>query len=124
MPYLLVAVGSAIGGMLRFGIADILWGWKAEDPFAAGTWVVNLVGSFMVAFVNTAAGRGASVSPDVRIFITTGICGGFTTYSAFNWQAGSLLATRPWAGGAYIGATVIGGLLAYAAGCSLARAIA
>ncbi len=123
MPYLLVAVGSAIGGAARFGIADVLWGWRAEDPFAFGTWVVNILGSFVVAFVNTVAMREGALTPEWRLFLATGICGGFTTYSAFNWQIGALLEDRPWAAGGYVAATLLGGLVAYAAGVGCARAL-
>ena len=51
-------------------------------PF--GTLIVNLLGCFLISFIHTLAALGARVSPDARLLLTTGVLGGFTTYSAFN----------------------------------------
>ena len=80
--YLLVAVGSALGGMARFWLTQMgaVW-WGAEFPW--GTLVINLVGSVVIGMV---AGLGGAVSNSMRLLLMTGVCGGFTTFSAFSLQ--------------------------------------
>jgi CrcB protein len=80
--YLLVALGSAVGGMARFWLTQMgaVW-WGAEFPW--GTLVINLVGSVLIGMV---AGLGGAVSNSLRILLMTGVCGGFTTFSAFSLQ--------------------------------------
>ncbi len=92
-PYLLVAVGSALGGMARLGCtlaAERLLG--AGFPF--GTLFVNVLGSFLIGFVLTATDAQAGrfpTGPDFRIFFMTGLCGGYTTFSSFSLQTLTLL---------------------------------
>jgi len=80
--YLLVAVGSALGGMARFWLTQMgaVW-WGAEFPW--GTLVINLAGSVVIGIV---AGMGGAVSNSMRLLLMTGVCGGFTTFSAFSLQ--------------------------------------
>jgi CrcB protein len=54
----------------------------AHFPF--GTLFVNVTGSFLIALVVELAGRTSAISPDLRLFLTTGVMGGYTTYSSFN----------------------------------------
>jgi len=80
--YLLVALGSAVGGMARFWLTQMgaVW-WGAEFPW--GTLVINLAGSVVIGIV---AGMGGAVSNSMRLLLMTGVCGGFTTFSAFSLQ--------------------------------------
>jgi fluoride exporter len=84
--YAIVAVGSALGGALRHGVnvaAARLLG--AAWPF--GTLTVNVVGSFVIGgVVAFFALRGHGASPWL-LFLTTGVLGGFTTFSAFSLDA-------------------------------------
>ncbi len=78
-----VAAGGAIGASLRYAVG--LWTLRAFGPaFPWGTLIVNVVGSFLIAcvveFVATRAGAG----PALRLFLATGVLGGFTTFSAFS----------------------------------------
>lgn len=87
---LLVCVGGAVGSGFRYLVAT----WAAESlgpGFPRGTLIVNVVGSFLIAVIMEASLRTMSVSATLRLFLTTGIMGGFTTYSSFNYETTRLL---------------------------------
>jgi len=123
---LLVALGGALGSVARYGVgaaAAQLMG----PAFPWGTLVVNLTGSFIIAAVMHVALTGTSISMEMRIFLTTGILGGFTTYSSFNYETLALVSSRAYGLAALnLGATVVGclgaGVLGLAAGRALSGA--
>jgi CrcB protein len=83
MLYLIVFLGAGIGGALRHGAnmgATKLFGYG----FPFGTFIVNLVGSFAMGLLAGFFAYRAGVPQHVRLFLTTGILGGFTTFSAFS----------------------------------------
>lgn len=83
MRLLLVCLGGAIGSGARF----LASGWLERAfgaQFPLGTLFVNVTGSFLIALVLEVAGRTSAVTPDLRLFLTTGAMGGYTTYSSFN----------------------------------------
>lgn len=91
--YLLVALGGAIGSVARFGIGELMLPVSRTFPWA--TIVINIVGSFVIGFFGTltlAAGK-YPLSENARIFVMVGLCGGFTTFSAFSLQTLDLLRT-------------------------------
>jgi len=92
----LVALGSAIGGVLRYLLSPLFQRGFAEG-FPGGTLVVNVLGSFVIGLVLRAASVSPSFSPEARIFLTVGVCGGFTTFSAFSAESLRLLQTDQWA---------------------------
>ncbi len=97
MNYLWVAIGSALGGMARYwcsGVAARLIG----EWFPWGTLIVNVTGSFIIgAFVALSATEGRFlIPPEVRIFITVGLCGGYTTFSSFSLQTFTLWREGEW----------------------------
>jgi CrcB protein len=90
---LLVCVGGAIGSGARYLVAS--WAanaWPMTVP--AGTAIVNVVGCWFIALVMDLSLRAAVISPDLRLFLATGVAGGFTTYSAFNHETLHLLEER------------------------------
>ena len=90
--------------------------WTAP-PF--GTLIVNLAGSFLIAFIVE-----TMPASEWRVMLTTGVIGGFTTYSAFNLETTSYFRSGAWLiGFANIAATLVGCLLAGAAGIALARTL-
>lgn len=94
MPLLLVALGGAIGAVLR----SLATSWMQRltgDPLPWGTLVVNVIGSFALGFLLMTADRFA-LSDDVRRFAAAGILGGFTTFSAFSWEVTWLLREGQW----------------------------
>jgi CrcB protein len=85
--YLWIALGSALGGMARYACSSLMAGAFGET-FPLGTLLVNVIGSFVIGFFATATGPDGRVlvSPDGRQFVIVGLCGGYTTFSAFSWQ--------------------------------------
>ena len=87
-----VALGGAIGSVGRFWLTGAMM--ALTDPrFPWGTLLINVLGSLVIGLVAgiTLAPARISVHPDIRIFLMTGICGGFTTFSAFSLQTLELL---------------------------------
>ena len=83
MLYLIVFVGAGIGGALRHGVnvgASRLFGFG----FPFGTMIVNVAGSFLMGLLAGYFAFRPGLSQHVRLFLTTGILGGFTTFSAFS----------------------------------------
>ena len=80
---LLVGVGSFIGGILRYGLTGFVSRSLGGPWFPYGTLAVNAVGSLAIGFLAGSAGRWLPFSADMRLFLFTGILGGFTTFSAF-----------------------------------------
>jgi CrcB protein len=118
MNPLLVFVGGGIGALLRFaaGRAAILAGWA--PPLA--TFGVNIVGCFAMGFL---AGwfitKGGSES--ARLFLLTGLLGGFTTFSAFGLDALTLYRTSPSQAATYVAASVVISLAAVFLGFAIVR---
>jgi fluoride exporter len=115
--YLLVFLGAGIGGALRHGV-NVGCARMCGTAFPWGTLTVNVVGSFLMGAIAgwLAFKAGEGWSQSLRLFLTTGILGGFTTFSAFSldavliWERGQI---GPAA--AYVAASValsIGGLVA------------
>ena len=120
MAYLWVAVGGAIGAAARFAVAQwtgARWGWS----FPWGTLAVNLTGSLAIGLLMTLLiARG--LDPAYRPLLVTGLLGGYTTFSAFTFEALALLEARRWdAAALYVGGSVVLGLLATALGLGLGR---
>lgn len=81
--FLLVGLGSFIGGMLRFGLSGLLSRGAGGPWFPYGTLAVNVIGSLAIGFLAGSAGTWMPLSADRRLFLVTGLLGGFTTFSAF-----------------------------------------
>jgi len=86
-PYFLVAVGGAIGSMLRYG-TGVTVGSVWRSPFPLGTLLINIVGSLVMGlFVGTMARFLPAWQNDARLFFAVGVLGGFTTFSSFSLDA-------------------------------------
>jgi CrcB protein len=121
MNYLIVFLGAGLGGAGRHGV-NVLAARLAGTAFPAGTLVINVLGCLLMGLIAGAFALRVNLPQEARLFLTTGILGGFTTFSAFSLDA-ALLWQRGEAGLAalYVGASVIFSLLAIAAGLALAR---
>ena len=123
--YLWVALGSALGGMARYGIgqaASQVWG----TAFPWGTILINVVGSFIISFFGTLTLPAGPLpaSKSLRIFVMVGICGGFTTFSSFSLQTLELARGDDWLGAiANIALSLILCLAAVASGFLAARRV-
>lgn len=87
-----VAVGGAIGSVARFWMTGAMTA-LTGPRFPWGTLLINVVGSFVIGLVAgiTLTSHRIGMHPDIRIFLMTGVCGGFTTFSAFSLQTLELL---------------------------------
>ena len=121
MGFLIVFAGAGIGGALRHGVnlaSERLFG--SEFPY--GTLVVNVVGSLLMGLLAGYFAARAGVPQHVRLFLTTGVLGGFTTFSAFSLDAALLIERHAyWSAAAYMLGSVILSLAALFAGLSLFR---
>ena len=92
--YLAVAAGGAIGSVARFWMTGAMTA-IAGPRLPWGTLLINVLGSFVIGLVAgiTLTPARMGMHPDVRIFLMTGICGGFTTFSAFSLQTLELIQT-------------------------------
>lgn len=97
MIYIWVFLGSALGGVTRYWVSGAV-ARRIGETFPWGTVIVNISGSFLVAFFGTLAAPQGSfpVSPDVRTFVMVGFCGGYTTVSSFALQTLNLARDREW----------------------------
>ena len=83
--YLIVALGSGIGGMLRYYISDIVQK-NSASLFPFGTLTVNIIGSFIIGLVIFYLDSLKIISSEMRLFLTIGLCGGLTTFSTFSYE--------------------------------------
>lgn len=124
--YFWVALGSALGGAGRYGVG--LWSaaWLGTG-FPWGTLIVNVLGSFIIGvFAALSSQVGPiTISDDARLFVTVGLCGGFTTFSAFSLQTLNLVQSGAWAAAAAnIAGSVVLCLVAVWAGYAVAALLA
>ena len=92
---MLVGLGGAIGSVLRYLTSVLAAHWLGEQ-FPYGTLIVNLVGSFAIGLVHQLASDTLLIPDNLRLFLTTGIMGGLTTYSAFSYETARLMETGAW----------------------------
>ena len=88
--YLIVALGSGVGGFLRYSISDIVYKYS-PSLFPYGTLLVNILGSFLLGFVLFYLDAVKLISAEMRIFLTVGLCGGLTTFSTFSFETVKLI---------------------------------
>ena len=109
MVYLWIGIGSALGGMARHWMATAVTA-RLGEGFPWGTILVNVSGSFLIGFfatIATADGR-LLLPPDARYFVMAGLCGGYTTFSAFSLQTLQLVQEgEVAAAGANVGLSVV-----------------
>jgi CrcB protein len=121
MGYLIVFAGAGIGGALRHGVnlaAAKLFGYG----FPFGTLIVNIVGSLAIGLLAGYFAFRTGIPQHVRLFLTTGILGGFTTFSAFSLDAALLMERHAyWSAATYMLGSVFLSLAALFAGLSLFR---
>ena len=93
---LVVALGGAIGTVLRYAVTvGAIQALGTGFPY--GTLVVNLIGAFIIGLVQALAADTTLVPESTRLFLTTGMLGGFTTYSAFSYETVRLIELHAWA---------------------------
>lgn len=106
MGVLWVGLGGFVGAVLRYLVGLALP--VGEGAFPVATFAVNLVGSFAIGFVVGAVeARPGALSSEMVLFLKTGVCGGFTTFSTFSLETLQLFERGAWAlGGVYAAASL------------------
>ena len=120
-PLLIVGAGSFIGGAMRYLLSTFMKNICGQG-FPWGTLAVNLLGCFLFGIVFAIFSKNSSADNTLYLLLTTGVCGGFTTFSTFSKEALIMLQSGSIAGLlSYIGVSVIAGVALVAAGYYLAR---
>lgn len=116
-----IAVGSAMGGVSRYVIGAALQQ-RFGLTFPVGTLVVNITGSLLLGFILRFALGGTQISPETRIFLTTGFCGGYTTFSTFSYDTAAMIESGQFRRATiYVTLSVVLSVLATFAGFALAQ---
>ncbi len=122
---LLVALGGAAGSVARYLLSKAVQG-AAASSFPWGTMAVNVAGCLLIGlFYGLSGDGGACIGQDLKLMLTVGFCGGFTTFSTFANESLTLAKTGDaLLSAVYIGSSVALGMLAVVAGAQLAKAFA
>ena len=121
MNYLIVFLGAGLGGAARHGV-NILVPRLVGGSFPLHTLVVNVLGSFAMGLIAEYFALKAQLPAEWRLFLTTGVLGGFTTFSAFSLDAALLYERGDMTGAAlYVGASVVLSVAGLFAGLALIR---
>jgi len=86
---LAVGLGGALGAVCRYLLGQVIP--KLGSGFPLATFAVNLLGCFAIGLVVGIAGRHTDIDPRLILFLQTGICGGFTTFSTFSLESLTLI---------------------------------
>jgi fluoride exporter len=120
---LYVITGSSVGGVARYLSQQFVQKhYPSSIPF--GTMAVNIIGCFIIGMVYGVGEKGEVLSPEMRILLATGFCGGFTTFSSFAFENMKLIQDGEYFYMAfYIAASVVLGFLAVYLGALLIKLI-
>lgn len=97
MRFLLICLGGAVGTGARYGV-QVLSARLFGGGFPYGTLAVNVSGSFLIGLINQVAFTTPFIPPTVRVMLTIGVMGGFTTYSSFSFETLELAKDGAWLG--------------------------
>jgi CrcB protein len=120
---LIIGIGGFLGSVGRYltqqGIIKIF-----PVIFPYGTFVVNIAGCFLIGIFSALADRGNAITPEWRFFLTTGFCGGYTTFSTFSYESYNLIRDEQYMFlSLYIGLSVVIGIMATFLGIILIRSL-
>ena len=122
MRILLVAIGSGLGGVLRYLVPCWI---GAQKGFPWATLTVNVAGSLLIGLLSGLLARhGGSSAESIRAFAVVGFCGGFTTFSTFSNETFHLIESSQWLSAvAYVGFSIVAGLVAVFLGCWISKGV-
>lgn len=123
MGFLIVFVGAGVGGTTRHGVnlAVLRLGWTA---FPASTLAINVLGSFLMGVLAEYFALRAHLPQQWRLFLTTGLLGGFTTFSTFSLDAALLYERgKPLIAAAYVLGSVVLSIAALFAALAIVRSV-
>jgi len=118
---LVIALGGAIGTVMRYLTSILAARWLGSE-FPYGTLIVNLFGAFVIGLVQEVGTESLLIRDNMRLFLTTGMMGGLTTYSTFSYETVALAEDGQWTRAAlYVALSVGLSLVATFAGFVAAR---
>ena len=124
MLYLIVFLGAGLGGALRHGV-NVAAGRLFGLGFPYGTLIVNIAGSFLMGLLAGYFAFRPGVDQHLRLFLTTGILGGFTTFSAFSLDTALLIERHSYGAAAgYMAGSVAASIVALFLGLAMFRGAA
>lgn len=116
-----VGIGGFLGAVLRFVVAGAVQRLTPLSAFPYGTVAVNLIGCLLIGVLSGLVESRQLFNPQLRLFLTVGLLGSFTTFSTFGYESLILLREGGGSALAYIALHLAGGLAAVWLGLSLAR---
>jgi CrcB protein len=119
-----IALGGALGAVGRYALSSQITHWIGPG-FPWGILLVNLVGCFVMGVIAELGALSLNLSPEMRAFLTTGILGGFTTFSAFALDSAVMIERGDWGATVlYVSASVLGSIAALFLGLLAVRSFA
>ena len=119
---LIVGTGSFIGGAMRYLLSTLMKS-VCGQGFPWGTLMVNLLGCFLFGMLFAVFGKSSATDNTLYLLLTTGVCGGFTTFSTFaNESVQMLQQGNTWGFVGYVATSVVAGLALIALGYGVAKA--
>jgi CrcB protein len=121
--YLFIALGGALGSVARFWIGTTVAG-RMGTRFPFGTLVINITACLIIGFSLEILNRHTSLNPSWRFLIPIGFVGAYSTFSTYEWEIYSnLMQGAFWIAILYLTVSLVAGLIAVAAGVSLAKLV-
>ena len=121
MKIFLIALFGAFGTLARYGLQGVVQ-IRMGGAFPYGTLLINLSGCFLLGLIGQLTLNRMLISSDMRMAISVGLLGGFTTFSSFGWETAKMLEGGEWLrASTYVSASVVAGLLLSVAGIRLAN---
>ena len=119
---LLVGTGGFAGSLARYGLS--LACRNADSPLPIGTLGANVLGCFAIGLIAEAAAATEALTPELRLLLATGFCGGFTTMSSFVYETAQMARAHEYFHATlYLGATIAGSALAFGVGSILVKLV-
>lgn len=119
----IVMIGSGVGGGMRYLVSKGM-SLVVATPFPLGTFTVNILGCLLIGFFSSLPSTHGWLTPQVRLLLTTGFCGGFTTFSTFMKESDGILAAHfPITLIAYLALSLAFGMVAVWGGSQLAKTV-
>lgn len=116
-----VAAGGALGSVVRYLLGGFIQD-RVSIGLPIGTLLINVLGSLLLGFFMALGLETTAITPEIRFFLTTGFCGGFTTFSTFSYETYRLIEDAEYeTAGTYVVASVVLSVLACALGMRAAR---
>src|SRR5579859_5451924 len=106
---MIIALGGAAGSVARYGVQVYVYK-LYPFIFPIGTFLVNILGCLLIGIIYGLSEKGNLLTPELRMLLTTGFCGGFTTFSTFAYENVNLLSRSdfPYAGIYTLGSVILG----------------